>query len=97
VSSEQKKNKSRSFILIPQREIGSQKIEEFFGGTGVSPLLTQAKACGYRKYHWNANPYNLSEQLTMTSKKCLGAIPLLLLTAHCSLLTAYCSLLTFLS
>jgi hypothetical protein len=47
----------------------------------------QAKACGYRKYPWNENPYNLWEQLTMTSKKCLGLMPLLLLTAYGSLLT----------
>jgi hypothetical protein len=58
----------------------SQKIEEIFGGTGVSPVRAQAKACGYRKCRWNANPYNLSEQLTMTSKKCRGSIALSLLT-----------------
>jgi hypothetical protein len=63
---------------------------KFLVGAVREPSLRvdfHGKACGYRKYHWNTNPFNLSEQLTMTSKKCRGSIPHFLLTAHGSLLT----------
>jgi|WetSurMetagenome_2_1015567.scaffolds.fasta_scaffold18226_3 hypothetical protein len=75
-------------MLNPQREMMSQNIEEFFGGTGVSPVWTQAKSRGSRKYPCNANPVNLSEPLTVNHKpEYPGPLKLLLLTAYGSLLT----------